>query len=253
MFSRARCLPCGLDRVVRFASRLAVAHTLATPIAIEACCKADPCRSAHARSVSSDDFEPDDADEQVCSGMRPGGWFIPGRPRPRPLHVGALELPCWREATARVFWFTREPAARWPPGLRQDARQGAQEGAGRAGEAHRGRCDARGSQEVARRPARAPGGAHWQGRAPEAAHSLPGGRYSPPGRQEAPRGGEVGQRPPCVSQEVATLAYRLDRSVGPEPYSGCSAFRLDCHAVSVVHIGDKAPPYVRDRKDYLHN
>lgn len=184
------------------------------------------------------------AAEQICSGDRCAcRWFPHPRQGQHRPHEAASGLACWRGGCAwfsplRVtgFRITHEPPARRPPELRQDARQSAQEGAGRAGEAHRGRCDATGSQEVARRPARAPGGAHGQGRAPEAAHSLPGGRYSPPGRQEAPRGGEVGQRPPCVSQEIVTLAYRLDRSVGPEPYPGRSAFRLDCHAVSVVQI-----------------
>lgn len=94
-------------------------------------------------------------------GWRAGGAASPGSPR----------------FTSRVFRFTHEPAARRPPGLRQTARQGAQEGAG------------------------------WQGRPTGAAVTLQAPRRSlggPPGRQEAPTGRAGRQRPPIRSQEVAT-------------------------------------------------
>jgi hypothetical protein len=110
-------------------------------------------------------------------------------------------------------------AGRQRPPIRSHEVATARQGARRRHEAGQG---ARGRPFAPMRslqPARAPGGATRRGGRPEAAQCLPGGRH---------------------------IAYRLDRSVGPEPYAGLLSLSAALTCVSVVHIRDKAPPCGRE-------
>jgi len=177
------------SRPCSFASLSNVVVSLAPSLTThpsESCCKADPCRSAHARSVSFDAFGQHDC--RRADLLR--GW----------VRVSLVPPTLGRDSTGR-----RKRLRGWRAG--GEAAPGSPRFASRVSGSPMSRRPG-GRRDRVRRPARAPRKAPaGQGRPTGAAVTLQAPRRSPggpPGRQEAPRAGQGARRPPIRSQEVAT-------------------------------------------------